>query len=280
MKVGILVEVEEGLDWDGWRRVYVTAERLGFESVWLSDHLRSPWFGESRGLETWTALAVAAAETQRLVLGSLVSPVSFREPAIVARMANSLWRFSGGRLVAGLGMGWNTDEHRASGIPFQNPGERRQRLVATIERIRCEGEVPVLIGGRGPSVLPVVARHADEWNMTTSSASDFSRVNEQLTARCRELGRDPTEIRRSVAAGILIGRDEGELIARAERMRNCVPPLTSVDAGHELGWIVGTSRQVSQHVAELADAGVDRVILGHYDVGDDRTLELLAEALL
>lgn len=280
MKIGILVEVEEGLDWDGWRRVVAAAERLGFESVWLSDHLRSPWFSGQRGLETWTALAVAATQTSQLVLGSLVSPVTFREPAIVARMANSLWSLSRGRFVVGLGMGWNTDEHQATGIPFPNLAIRRQRLVDTIERIRCEGEVPVLIGGRGQSVLPLVARFANEWNITGGSAADFTRAREQLEALCMESGRNLVEIRSSVAAGFVIGRDQDDLHVRAKRLQKCVPPLTSVDAARDMGWVVGTPEQVRLHVQELAHVGVDRVIFGHYQLDDDESLELLAETLL
>ena len=76
MRLGILVEVEEGLDWEQWRATYTTAERLGFDSVWLSDHLQSPWPDRPHGLETWTALTVAAAETQRIELGPLVSPIT------------------------------------------------------------------------------------------------------------------------------------------------------------------------------------------------------------
>jgi len=280
MNIGILVEVEEGLDWDSWRRVYTTAERLGFESVWLSDHLRSPWFGGRSGLETWTALSVAAAETQRLVLGPLVSPVTFREPAIVARMAAGLAQLTTGRLVVGLGMGWNIDEHRASGIPFGNLAHRRQRLIETVERIRCECDARVLIGGRGPSVLPVVAGYADEWNVTTASASEFTLASEQLDALCGEIGRGPAEIRRSVATGVLVARDQVDLEQRADRMHQCVPPITGLEAAREMGWIVGTVADVRRKIGELQAAGVDRVIFGHYDLADDQTLEMLAEVLL
>ena len=100
MKLGILVEAEEGLDWDSWRATYSAADRLGFDSVWLSDHLQSPWPTARHGLEPWTALAVAAAETRLLTLGPLVSPITFREPAIVARMAETLDVLSGGHRAA------------------------------------------------------------------------------------------------------------------------------------------------------------------------------------
>ena len=270
MKVGILVEVEEGLDWDHWRRVCAAAERLGFESVWLSDHLQSPWFPERPGLETWTALAVAAAETTRITLGPLVSPVTFREPAIVARMATSLQMLSHGRLVVGLGVGWNTDEHRARGIHFAPIAERKDRLIQTVERIRCEVDVPILIGGKGRSTLEVVSRYADEWNVTTSSPVEVAELSAHV----------PSHVRRSVACGVLIARDSRELEVRAERLRKCVPPLTSVDAAREMGWIVGTRDEVAQRVKALGEVGIQRVILGHYDADDDETLHLLAEALL
>jgi alkanesulfonate monooxygenase SsuD/methylene tetrahydromethanopterin reductase-like flavin-dependent oxidoreductase (luciferase family) len=283
MRLGLLVEAEEGLDWDGWRNTFSAAERLGFESIWLSDHLRSPWSAR-HGLETWTALAVAAAETQRLILGPLVSPVTFREPALVARMAESLDTLSQGRFVVGLGLGWNADEHAEARIGFPPLTERAQRLAATVERIRCElgsRNVPILIGGSGMrATLPMVARYADQWNMTTASVPDFTRVSGQLDALCGTVGRAPRDILRSVAAGVLVGRDGADLRARAERMRSCVPPLAAAEdvlsAAREMGWLVGTTDEILARLRALAEIGVERAILGHYDVDDAATLELLA----
>jgi alkanesulfonate monooxygenase SsuD/methylene tetrahydromethanopterin reductase-like flavin-dependent oxidoreductase (luciferase family) len=280
MKIGLLVEAEEGLDWDTWRSTYTAAERLGFESVWLSDHLSSPW-GSTHGLETWTSLAVAAAETKRLILGPLVSPVTFREPGILAHMAHGLDALSHGRFVVGLGLGWNAQEHALAGIPFPSAVERGSRLVETIERLRCR----VLIGGSGPRVtLPLVARYADQWNMTTGSVQAFAHANCQLDRLCAEIGRSPTAIVRSVASGILIGRDGADLRERGERMRRAVPPLRTAEdplaAARDMGWIVGTSEEITVRLREFAAAGAERAILGHYDVGDVTTLELLAAHVL
>jgi alkanesulfonate monooxygenase SsuD/methylene tetrahydromethanopterin reductase-like flavin-dependent oxidoreductase (luciferase family) len=283
VNVGILLEVEEGLDWDHWRSVYAAAERLGFESVWLSDHLESPWFAGRRGLETWTALTVAVAETSRLILGPLVSPITFREPAMVARMAESLAELSGGRLVVGLGLGWNAREHAAAGIPFPPATHRKERLVQTIECIRDSvnaARVPILIGGRGRGTLDVAAKYAQEWNVTTSSPVEFQGLSMQLDALCRAAGRDPGEIRRSAAMGMLIGRDTAELRDRAERMRRCVPPLAGLESARELGWLVGTPDEIVQHLQALGEVGVQRVMLGHYDLDDHDTLQLVAETLL
>jgi alkanesulfonate monooxygenase SsuD/methylene tetrahydromethanopterin reductase-like flavin-dependent oxidoreductase (luciferase family) len=288
MKLGILVEVEEGLGWEQWRTTYTAAERLGFDSVWLSDHLQSPWPHRPHGLETWMALAVAAAETQRVELGPLVSPITFREPAIVARMAESLYGLARGRFVLGLGIGWNADEHAATGIAFPPAAERAQRLADAIRRIRCDlGDyyLPVLIGGGGARLsLPLVARFADEWNVTTGSVDAYQKMSGQLDGLCRDIGRDPRDIRRSVATGVLIGRDPDDLHARAERMRRCIPPLADardvLESARQMGWLVGTPQTVRDRLSELQVAGVDRVMVGHYDVANVGTLELLAETVL
>jgi alkanesulfonate monooxygenase SsuD/methylene tetrahydromethanopterin reductase-like flavin-dependent oxidoreductase (luciferase family) len=284
VKVGLLVEVEEGLDWDSWRATFSAAERLGFESLWLSDHLDSAW-GTPGRLETWTALAVAAAETHRLVLGPLVSPVAFREPAILARMAESFSELSSGRFVVGLGLGWNADEHAHAGIPFPPVAQRARRLVDTIVRIRCACSVPVLVGGSGPRVtLPLAAQHADQWNMTTASVAQFAQANRRLDALCAEINRPAREILRSVACGVLVGRDAADLRQRAERMRKAVPPLADAEdvlqTAREMGWLVGSVEDLVAQSKAFAAAGADRVILGHYDLDNLATLELLAATVL
>lgn len=288
MKLGILVETEEGLDWTQWRRTCAAVERVGFESIWISDHLQSPWSAGRRGLDPWLALAVAAAETERVVLGPLVSPITFREPAIMARMAESLDDLARGRFVIGLGLGWNAEEHAAAGIAFPSVAERARLLRDGIQRIRHElGErhVRILLGGKGArSTLPTVARYADEWNMTTASPVEFRRASEDLDRLCREVGRDPTEIKRSVASGVLIGRDPVELRERAERMRGCVAPLAQAEdvlaTARHMGWLVGTCDEIVSGLKSLAQAGVERVILGHYDLECDATLELIAEQVM
>src|SRR5207245_1247174 len=189
VKLGLLVETEEGLNWDDWRRVYANAERLGFESVWVSDHFLSPWAADRHGLDAWLALAVAAVETSRVVLGPLVSPITFREPAMLARMAESLHDLSQGRFVLGLGLGWNAAEHVAAGISFPPVAERQRRLedgLHLIRRTMDERRVPLLIGGGGPrSTLPGVAGHADHWNMTTSSVHVYGARRDRPARRCR-----------------------------------------------------------------------------------------------
>jgi alkanesulfonate monooxygenase SsuD/methylene tetrahydromethanopterin reductase-like flavin-dependent oxidoreductase (luciferase family) len=281
MKLGLLVEIEEGLSWSRWRNVLTRAEALGFESVWVSDHLCSPWSQTPATLEAWTALAVAAAETQRIRLGPLVTPVTIRPPALVARMASALGGLSGGRFTLGLGLGWNRAEHAAFGLRFPSLAERARLLKETAEQARG---VPVLIGGMGErATLPLVARFADEWNMTTASATRVQQRSAVLDVLCQEIGRDARAIARSVAVGYLVGRDAAELRERSARIREWVAPLAAVaveavpDAARGMGWLVGTVDAIGEQVRELERAGVERIIFGHYDLDDLAAMELLAE---
>lgn len=287
MKLGLLVESEEGLDWERWRQTYRTAERLGFESLWLSDHLASPWAHDRYGLEPWIALSVAAAETQRLRLGPLVSPITFRAPAIVARMAVALADLSQDRFVLGLGLGWNADEHARFGIDFPQ-GEARGRLMADglrlIREVLGERQVPLMIGGGGPrSTLPLVARWADEWNMTTSEPALYAQRAERLEQLCGQCGRDPRTIQRSIAAGVLIGRDAADLAERGARLARLVPPLATalasgdcVGAARSIGWVAGRPQDIVDQLQPFARGGVSVAILGNYDLEDVAALELIA----
>jgi alkanesulfonate monooxygenase SsuD/methylene tetrahydromethanopterin reductase-like flavin-dependent oxidoreductase (luciferase family) len=290
MKVGLLVESEEGLDWEQWRTTFITAERLGFDSLWIADHLASPWSEERHGLEPWVALTIAAAETRRIGLGSLVSPITFRQPAVLARMVESIDCLAPGRLVLGLGLGWNAEEHATFGIPFPPVNERARLLSDGIQLIRRtlgEHQVPLLVGGGGPrSTLPLVARFADEWNLTTSSVDVYSAASERLAELCDAIGRDPLSIKRSIAAGVLIGRDAAELAERSARMRRLVLPLSGIEvddvpaATRRMGWVAGTCVEVVAALRPLADVGVDLAILGHYDHADVDALELIASDVL
>jgi alkanesulfonate monooxygenase SsuD/methylene tetrahydromethanopterin reductase-like flavin-dependent oxidoreductase (luciferase family) len=278
MKLGLLVEAEEGLTWERWRAILAAAERLGFASVWLADHLLSAWQPGRHGIEAWTALSVAAAETERVRLGPLVSPVTFREPALVARMTEALSALSGGRFVLGLGLGWNRAEHAQFDIPFPSLAVRCERLVRTVELTRqaCPN-VTLLIGGMGDrATLPLVARYADAWNMTTASADVVAERSEAL----RRLGGDPAAVERSVAVGLLIGRDDADLRERTLRLRRVVPGLSGPCAAHEMGWLVGTPDAVMRQLRSLADAGVDEAMLGLYDFEDLGALEIVAQEVM
>jgi alkanesulfonate monooxygenase SsuD/methylene tetrahydromethanopterin reductase-like flavin-dependent oxidoreductase (luciferase family) len=290
MKLGVLIESEEGLDWERWQSTCLAAERLGFESLWLSDHLASPWSDQRHGLEPWVALSVAASQTRRIRLGSLVSPITFRQPALMARMAEAIDDLGAGRFVLGLGLGWNAAEHARFGIPFPPLNERVRMLadgITCIRQVLGQRHIPLLLGGAGVrSTLPLVARFADEWNVTTASADFFRVRNDTLDELCAQAERDPRTIRRSIAAGVLVGRDADEVRERSRRMQGCVPPLAHVDldqvptAAADMGWLVGTPAALVAALRPLAEAGVDLAVLGHYDLDDAQSLELIAAEVL
>jgi alkanesulfonate monooxygenase SsuD/methylene tetrahydromethanopterin reductase-like flavin-dependent oxidoreductase (luciferase family) len=288
MRLGVLVESEDGLTWEQWRRMVAQAEDLGFDSLWLSDHLLSSDGQDRGGLDAWTALAVAAAASRRITLGPLVTPITFRLPGPLARTALNLHALSGGRFVLGLGAGWNDREHAAFGIPFPPPAERLHLLDSGLTLIRriLGKQVPILLGGGGRGTLRLVARHADEWNLTTSSPSVFQPLSQALDQACPVVGRDPASVCRSVAAGVLIGRTRSDLCARAERLRCLVPGLGHVPAEEmvqhvrEHGWVAGTPDEILSALRSLAEAGVQRAMLGYYDLDDTSGLELIAHEVL
>src|SRR5262244_2926275 len=254
MKLGVMLEGQDGLTWDLWRRIMARVEELGFESLWCSDHFMSIVDSNRDALETWVVLTLTAAETTRLRFGSLVSPMTFRHPSLLAQMAAAVDTLSGGRLVLGVGAGWNAQEHRAFGIPFPPLKERMQMLEEGIEVIvRLLGDgpahfagryyqldganphpkptqrprIPLLIGTTSAGrMLRIVARYADEWDVPgITSPTAYRARRQRLEAYCREINRDPHEIRRCVSTAYLIGCNAAELHRRAVVMQQLIPDL-------------------------------------------------------
>ncbi|HEY7492617.1 MAG TPA: TIGR03560 family F420-dependent LLM class oxidoreductase [Candidatus Tectomicrobia bacterium] len=315
MQLGVMLEGQDGLTWDLWRRIMARVEELGFESLWCSDHFMSIVDSSRDALETWAALTLTAAETTRLRFGSLVCPMTFRHPSLLARMATAVDILSGGRLVLGVGAGWNELEHRAFGIPFPPLRERMHMLEEGIEvlmRLLGDGpahfagrhyqldganprpkptqrpRIPLLIGTTGTGrMLRMVARYADEWDAPgITSPTAYRTRSERLTAYCRDINRNPDEIRRGVSTAYIIGRNTEELRHRGEIMQQLIPDLAAHDPGtvpdilRAEGWLVGTPEQIVGQLRALADEGVQRVIFQHNDQTDFAALELLARDVL
>ena len=205
-----------------WR----TADSLGFEAVWDYDHFYGLANNRTPTLEGWTTLAAMAVVVRQARIGCMVSGVTYRNPAILAKMAVTVDHISGGRLDFGLGAGWHEAEHRGYGIEFPGAGARVAMVdeaLTVIKRLWTEETVtfegrfftlsdaicepkpvqkpypPIVIGGSQPKMLRVIARHADEWNMPNHEGSDvWGQVNERLDEACAEVGRNPSAIQRSV----------------------------------------------------------------------------------
>ena len=297
--VGIQIEGQEGLTWDRWRRLCEDVERLGFDSLWRSDHLMTS-LGGSRGtvdsLECWTSLVAAAQWTRRIEFGPLVSPMTFREPGLLAKMAAAVDGLAGGRLVLGLGAGWNQAEHDAYGIPFPPLRDRMDRFEAGVESIRdlLEGErpapvrrpLPILIGGSGERrTLRLTARVAAEWNTYGQSPEQYRVKAAVLDDHCRAIGRDPGEIRRSLMVGIVAGRNRADLLAHAAELRGLVARFRDMTPEEVLEgvrgrWVTGTPAEIAAQLRPYVELGVSRFMLQHFLLDDGDTLELLARELI
>jgi probable F420-dependent oxidoreductase len=252
LRVGVqLPEVEREVRWPELRDMAVAAERVGFDSIWVGDHLlyqgddlppRGPW-------EAWSLLAALAAVTERVELGPLVASASFYNPAVLAKKAATIDEISGGRLILGLGAGWNEAEYRAFGFPFDHRVDRFEEALTIIRTLLREGEVdfegryhrarrcrliprgprpqgpPILIGTTGPRMLRLAASHADGWNAWFSWYGNRPEGLAPLVAKvdeaCAAVGRDQSTLERTVAVLVKVG--EGEPTRRAGRFPTPVP---------------------------------------------------------
>lgn len=242
LKFGILPSPQH-TTWDALRDVGQLADRLGYDSLWCSDHLYAPYPGVvGPAFEAYMILAGWAASTEKVTLGAMVGSAGFRNPALVVKMATALDHISHGRAVIGIGAGWFEEEHRAFGFDFGTPGERLGRLTEALGIIRrmlagepasgsrfyrheevrnlpgpVQDRLPILIGGRGKKMLGVVAQYADAWNIQ-GTIDDVREKDATLRAWCEQIGRDQATIERNYHGGpVFIRSTVREARAVAER---------------------------------------------------------------
>jgi alkanesulfonate monooxygenase SsuD/methylene tetrahydromethanopterin reductase-like flavin-dependent oxidoreductase (luciferase family) len=296
-KLGIMIEGQEGLNWDRWRRICHDVEALGFASLRRSEHLVSVMGADDRDcIDCWTSLALAAAWTKKIQFGPMVSPMTFHHPAMLARKAAAVDVLSGGRLILGVGAGWNQHEHEMFGIPFLTVKERMDLLEQGLARIHytwkvsnpkpVQNPIPILMGGVGEKrALPLVAREAAEWNHSRLNRDEYRQKREVINQRCTDIGRDPSSIRYSVMTTYLIGRDRSDLRERALRLRDVLPHLRGLDADQVLARVrqtafVGTPDEMAEQIRDHASLGVDLFMLQHFLLDDHDALELLASQVM
>jgi len=297
-KLGIMIEGQEGLTWDRWRALCTDVEALGFASLRRSEHLISLMGDDSRDcIDCWTSLSLAAQWTKTIEFGPMVSPLTFHQPGVLARQATSVDVLSGGRLIFGVGAGWNEHEHELFHVPFMTAGERMTRLEDGVRIIRDawkvshpqpvrHGAIPILMGGVGEKRhLPLVAREAAEWNYTRMDKDEYRHKRSVIDAACKEIGRDPSSIRYSVMASYIIGRDRDELRERALKLGAVVPGLKRASADEILkdaleDGFVGTPEEVAEQIRDYAKLGVELFMLQHFLLDDREALELLAKEVI
>ena len=299
-KLGIMIEGQEGLNWERWRAICTDVERLGFASLRRSEHLISLMGDATRGrdcIDCWTSLALAAEWTKSIQFGPMVSPLTFHEPAVLARQATSVDILSGGRLIFGVGAGWNENEHTVFDVPFLTTKGRMDRLEEGVRIIKNAwqvsqpkpprgGTIPILMGGVGEKRhLPLVAREAAEWNYTRLDHDEYRHKRQVIAESCREIGRDPSTIRYSVMANYIIGRDQDDLRRRAVQMAEVLPRLKR-DSADEILEVarkiafVGTPAEVAEQIRSYAALDVDLFMLQHFLLDDRDALELLASEVM
>ena len=296
-QLGIMIEGQEGLNWDRWRNLCRDVEAFGFASLRRSEHLISLMGDDSRDcIDCWTSLALAAEWTKTIQFGPMVSPLTFHHPAMLARQAAAVDQLSGGRLILGVGAGWNEHEHELFGIPFLTVKGRMDLFEAGVARIRdtwtksqprpAQNPMPLLMGGVGEKRhLPIVAREASEWNYTRMDQEEYRHKRQVLDQCCKDIGRDPASLRYSVMANYIIGRDEGELRERALKMAAVVPrlkrdtPDETLKAARDSAF-VGRPAEIVEQIRKYAALGVELFMLQHFLLDDRDALELLSQEVM
>ncbi len=255
LKVGIqLPEVERDVRWPELLDMTRAIEDLGFDSVWVGEHLLYRWEDRpARGpWEAWTLLAAIAASTSRIELGPLVACTNFHNPALLAKQAATIDELSGGRFVLGLGAGWNETDFRAYGYPYDHRFDRFEEAFTIIRTLLREGAIdfdgrwyqardcellprgprpggpPLMIGSNGPRMLRATMAHADSWNTWYNDIENrpagVARVRAVVDDACREVGRDPSGVERTAAVLVRLSGGAGRIQGEAGR-----PPLEPQD---------------------------------------------------
>lgn len=287
-------------------------DELGFEGLWSNDHLLPVGGGGDTLVEVtsgpvidgWLTLMGWAERTSRVTLGCMVSSVSYRHPTLLVKMASVLDHATGGRAVLGVGAGWHAAEHRAFGFTYPSLRERLDRLEEAVlicramldgEAARLEGtwfrvagarndppplqeRLPLLVGGSGEKrTLPIVARHADAWNGEGDPAT-YARKSTLLDELCREAGRDPASVHRTVGLPppLIRSRRSDAVAALAGLLEEHGLPPAEAHAAADGSALVGTAEQVAARLREYAAAGAREVVFDWPTPSDDETLEALA----
>ena len=290
LRVGIqLPEVERVVRWPEYVAMARAAESAGFDSIWVGDHLvyRGDGLSERGPWEAWSLLAALAAVTERVQLGPLVACAAFSPPALLAKRAAAVQEISGGRLILGLGAGWNEAEFRSFGVPFDQRVSRFEESFEVIRRLMAGERVtlhgaftdvddavllpapshrtPLMIGSNSSRMLSIALPHADTWNTWFewygNTADGFAARGREIDAAALAAGRRPEDIRRSACVLVVLDGDAGER-AVPQGVTPLQGPMDSIAAG----------------LRDLAAAGADEAIIVASPI-TERTITALGEVL-
>lgn len=308
MRINLMIEGQEDVTWEQWVALAETTEDVGLEGLFRSDHYQSVASRRERSsLDAWATLSALAVVTQRIRLGTMVSPASFRHPSVLAKSVVTADHASAGRVELGMGAGWHDLEHQTYGFPFQELGVRFDVLEEQIEIVRrqfeeesfdfsgqhyrlerCEARpkpvqsrLPIICGGHaGPRSARLAARWADEYNTVFPTVEEARERRQRIDQACEAQGRQPLTF--SIMTACVIGEDEAELRDRAARLKERSGREGDLDEwldGLRAKGVVGTLDEAGERLAAYAAAGVDRFMLQHLVHEDLDMVRLLARLL-
>jgi alkanesulfonate monooxygenase SsuD/methylene tetrahydromethanopterin reductase-like flavin-dependent oxidoreductase (luciferase family) len=291
------------------REVALRSEELGYSSVWFTDHMVPAWLSPQESeLECWTLLSAMSAITRKIRLGTLVSCESFRLPSLLAKMAATVDVVSNGRLDLGIGAGWYQKDFEFLGLPFLEPSVRIERLKESIQIIKkmwtgdkmsFEGKhyrlsnvlsshpkvvqkphPPIWVGGKSKMVLRLAAEEADVLNLTGVTPEECARKIEALEDYCKEVGRRPSQLRKSIfIRHAVVGKNDEEVKAELRRSE----PIITVDGAplkkHLDSGIFGTPDQCIEKIQRFVDLGIGDFQIFFYGNEDQRALTFFAEKI-
>jgi F420-dependent oxidoreductase-like protein len=309
MRVALMIEGQEGVTWEQWCALAGACEEHGVETLFRSDHYISQADEDGNvAHDAWTIVAALAARTTTLRLGTLVSPATFREPALLANAAATADHVSGGRVELGIGAGWMEREHRAFGFPFPPTAVRMQMFAEQLEIVHRlwtdehtyfhgkhyslmnapglpkpvqQPHPPIVVGGSGTrGTADPAARFADEYNTPFPTPEEFASVRRRVAFACERAGRDPQTLPVSIMTGCLVGSTRDEALERARRLYDRRPRDTGFDEwleAYSQRAVVGSVDEVAARLR--AYEGCDRVMLQHLLHTDLEPVRLIGREL-
>ena len=314
--ISIMIEGQDGLTWPRWQRLAAEVESLGFAGLFRSDHFTNHQPPDKDSLEMIVSLAYLATQTKRIHFGPLVAPLSFRHPTLLVRQAAALDDLSGGRMILGVGAGWQDREHTLFGHELGDIPTRMARLEEGLEvitgllrsdtpvtfegrfyqlhgatllpRPQRPGGPPIMIGGSGPKrTLPLAARYADIWNGTFLSPDAFRERCAMLDDMLSANGRQPGDLRRTMMTSLLFAHDQASLEQKVDGARERNPaqagkPTSEVLAflRNERNVLAGDVDAIVERIGAYAAAGVEELMLQWYETDDIDGLRAFAAQVL
>ncbi len=308
MRVAMMIEGQEGVTWPQWAALAEAAETAKLDGLFRSDHYTMIHGLPGGALDAWTTLAALAPLTRTLRLGTLVSPITFRHPSLMARIAASVDQISGGRVELGLGTGWYELEHLQNGFAFPPMGARTRLLAEHVEvivrswreaRFDHQGPAfilkgqqaqpsplqtpcpPLILGGRaGPKSTALAARFANEYNAFSATPEEAAERRAALDAACAAAGRDPKSLIQSTMITAILGESDQDAEGRARRLVARLAPDAPMHKFLErtrASGFIGSVSSVAARIKPFEAKGVDRLFLQNFDFADLSSVALIGD---